>query len=1036
MTVEFALFISPEGIALAHRQAAGHWALIAEARLDEGDLDAAMAGLRQAAEARGGPKAPVLVVLPDDQVLYTSFTAPAEDAALVADRIAEGLDGMTPYAVAELVHDWRAVDIDRVKVAVVAKETLGEATEFVAAHGFVPAGFAAMPPAERFPGMPLFGDTRADWGLDGLGMAFGADDWTDPALAEPEATQPEEADTDTATPAEVATEAEAGASAPQTEAAADAPQGQPGGPEIDLGVDEPTAPATAPEPTPAENAATAASQAPATGLEPPPPPGPDAAARDAAEAGPEPEPELPKSESGNESESEGESEPPLTPIADLSLGQPIAPLPAEDEAETAEDRAAQADAQDPAPKPQPGPDVPPPMATPRPPKPETPTATRGKATGGTRRFSIDLPPDPQTEASPLGMETETGAETDTDGAAPALGFAARKGKAPRPDGGAGDIVSTRRSRLGFGTAKSGEAAPTLHPDAAPTRAAGAALPRPPAQPQLQPQPRAGQAPAKPAGRLATQLARVRDASKARLQPGAGRDAGPDRPVTAPPPRPAPPAAATAPTSDGAAMASSSQASGDTALTRGLLARKPVDQAGPSFRTGLILTLVLLVLLAMIAVWSALFLPDSPMARLFSGGSDRDSAALSDPLPDTPPLVVTAPPAIGELDSRDTAPPAPDDAAPDLPAASTEPPPAPAALPEVAAVLPDIDADLDLPPLDPLPEDRLPSVEETERIYAEDGIWPRPPERPDLGPLGNTTEIYVASIDPDVPAIDAIALLDPGIDTGEVLRRVPPPPPFGATPDRDAQGLVTPTPEGVLTPEGAFVVLGRPPVEAQPRPRDIAPPPEPTQAEPPAGTIEDAILGTFTPQPRPVDLEETRQRQVQGGFSDSELAGLRPDPRPVSAQDAAARASLFPQADSAAPGDDSAAATFDASDLAVAASRVPTLRPGNIAALAAAAEAQPGPAVAPEQVARAPSIPSSADVTRAATETNAIRLRDINLIGVTGTPSDRRALVRLPSGRFVRVAVGDRLDGGRVAAIGEGSLQYVRNGRNVTLEIPG
>jgi hypothetical protein len=371
----------------------------------------------------------------------------------------------------------------------------------------------------------------------------------------------------------------------------------------------------------------------------------------------------------------------------------------------------------------------------------------------------------------------------------------------------------------------------------------------------------------------------------------------------------------------------------------------------------------------------------------------------------------------------------------------EPPPLAAEPAEIVAVLPDIDADLDLPPLDPLPEDRLPSLEETERIYAEDGIWPRPPERPDLDPLGSTTEIYVASIDPDVPTIDAIALSDPGLDIGELLRRVPPPPPFGATPDRNAQGLVAPTPEGVLTPEGAFVVLGRPPVEAQPRPRDLAPPPASTPGDAPATTIEDAILGTFEPQPRPADLEETRQRQVQGGFSDSELAGLRPDPRPASAQDAAARASLFPQADSAAPGDDAAPAdgaapTFEASDLAVAASRLPTLRPGNIAALVAAAEADPGPAVAPEQVARAPSIPSSADVTRAATEANAIRLRDINLIGVTGTPSDRRALVRLPSGRFVRVAVGDRLDGGRVAAIGEGSLQYVRNGRNVTLEILG
>ena len=67
--------------------------------------------------------------------------------------------------------------------------------------------------------------------------------------------------------------------------------------------------------------------------------------------------------------------------------------------------------------------------------------------------------------------------------------------------------------------------------------------------------------------------------------------------------------------------------------------------------------------------------------------------------------------------------------------------------------------------------------------------------------------------------------------------------------------------------------------------------------------------------------------------------------------------------------------------------------------------------------------------------NAIRLRDVNLYRRDGTPSNRRALVRLPSGRFVRVGVGDRLDGGRVAAIGENSLQYVRNGRNITLDIP-
>jgi hypothetical protein len=88
------------------------------------------------------------------------------------------------------------------------------------------------------------------------------------------------------------------------------------------------------------------------------------------------------------------------------------------------------------------------------------------------------------------------------------------------------------------------------------------------------------------------------------------------------------------------------------------------------------------------------------------------------------------------------------------------------------------------------------------------------------------------------------------------------------------------------------------------------------------------------------------------------------------------------------------------------------------------------------IAPGPSIPSNADVARAATQGNALRLREVNLIGVTGTASDRRALVRLPSGRFVRVGVGDRLNGGRVAAIGASTLQYVRSGRTVTLDIPG
>ena len=76
------------------------------------------------------------------------------------------------------------------------------------------------------------------------------------------------------------------------------------------------------------------------------------------------------------------------------------------------------------------------------------------------------------------------------------------------------------------------------------------------------------------------------------------------------------------------------------------------------------------------------------------------------------------------------------------------------------------------------------------------------------------------------------------------------------------------------------------------------------------------------------------------------------------------------------------------------------------------------------------------VAQNATLDNAINLRDVNLIGIYGGSSDRRALVRLGNGRYVRVTVGDRLDGGRVTAISAGALSYTKSGRALTLEVAG
>jgi hypothetical protein len=44
-------------------------------------------------------------------------------------------------------------------------------------------------------------------------------------------------------------------------------------------------------------------------------------------------------------------------------------------------------------------------------------------------------------------------------------------------------------------------------------------------------------------------------------------------------------------------------------------------------------------------------------------------------------------------------------------------------------------------------------------------------------------------------------------------------------------------------------------------------------------------------------------------------------------------------------------------------------------------------------------------------------------------------VRMANGRYLRVGIGDSLDGGRVTAIGDDVLNYVKRGRTLVLQIP-
>ncbi|APG47814.1 hypothetical protein [Phaeobacter porticola] len=308
-------------------------------------------------------------------------------------------------------------------------------------------------------------------------------------------------------------------------------------------------------------------------------------------------------------------------------------------------------------------------------------------------------------------------------------------------------------------------------------------------------------------------------------------------------------------------------------------------------------------------------------------------------------------------------------------------------------------------------------------YAATGIWQHAPDTPATPSADSLDTLYVASIDPTDISEDAIAL--PAQDrfaTDLELGAVSTPTAAGQQFQLDARGLVEATPEGTLNPDGIMVFLGRP---------EKVPPPTPARPDPQvaAAAEEDArqaILSELRPKRRPENLVEQNERAQLGGLSRAELGALRPRPRP---------AGLKPPEENSLP----------ATAQAIAQSVIPRARPANFANLVDRAQrnrqrnAEPSIAEAVASAAPprsvTPRIPSSASVARQATVDNAINLRRVNLIGVYGTPSNRRALILMPNGRYKKVKVGDRIDGGRVVAIGDSQLQYQKGNRNLTLKIP-
>ncbi len=229
----------------------------------------------------------------------------------------------------------------------------------------------------------------------------------------------------------------------------------------------------------------------------------------------------------------------------------------------------------------------------------------------------------------------------------------------------------------------------------------------------------------------------------------------------------------------------------------------------------------------------------------------------------------------------------------------------------------------------------------------------------------------------------------------------------------SSGFVDASPEGTPNPDGVLVFAGAPVKVAPARP--VAP--EPVAPEVNVG---DPALAAVLPRARPVAATPPGTVAV--------AEAEPPEAAEPSAFESAQAASLVPR-------------ELIAEALAVAPETAqPEAAPPPQTVLASSLVPRPRPVrsattQATRAVAVAPRIPSSANVAREATIQGGIRIQRINLIGVYGAPSDRRALVRLPSGKFIKLQVGDRLDGGQVAQIGADKLVYRKGGRNLSLALP-
>jgi len=1019
MKPEFALILSHDGIGLAHRTRTG-WARLGDVSLQAANMADDLAALRRRAQSLSPKGILAKLVIPASQILYTAIYAPGPSPTQRRAQIETALQGMTPYQVSDLVYDWSGTR-QTVQVAVVARETLVEAEAFAQSHGFSPICFVAIPVEGDFTGEPWFGLSAGAANVLPEGAQVERDTMALPdfAQAAPEPAQ---------------------AASPIAPAQEQTPQSTP---EI--------------APTPLE---TAQDDGPSEATLAPPQDDTPPEVELASELAPAPEPEAlveieAKAEVKLEDETAAEApdEPVLPALAEARLDRP-APV---------EDTPAEAPPVAPAPT-----DMAASENSPEPDLSDPPEEISQEDLADLAALDRPAPPsqdvsEPTPEAStdPVGAPTpETASDTDATKIAAEVAQPAVKNLSS-------EAIAALAAVSAFSSTRAAKAKDAPAPDA----------------------PELGGAHARKLGGVG-RLSPPQPERKKILTGTAGITA-PGLDLPDPDPVPETPALKKTGANafkktvkkgliGGAAIGSTALSATARAAKAGASSAakaqaKPVDEVsdktvfgaqkrpdigGKPRYLGASLVVGLVLFLTIVGLWTSFLGNTNTPAP-----QDQIASAPEGAAPDVaPPRVAAAPeasavpapmPATPPAENAPSAPSVTSQVAPDTQSAPEAPVTNEAAPPE---------ADTQTAAIAPLAPSSLPPFTATPLA---------PPSAPAVGsnvaPNPESAPSATASVTPTPEGVPM-----PG---GFTLFSGKPNLVPGTRPESVTQAWRTTQPPAALRPEDTLAALpelaGFRPAN---RPASIAPPITPaapasalpTTAPAPLPSGNDPTLAAARPVLRPAAISSKAQNtpaqpaaQDDGATltpapataQDTRLAGLRPDARPASVQSAAKAVS---QAPAAPPASNPFA---DASALAVATSARPPGKPRNFSrsvesALAAAIAAEPAPrqaaiapapkAVAaapkpeeidePEPVKPAPKLPTSASVARQATEKNVINLRQINLIGLYGSSSNRRALVRLKNGRFIKVGVGDKLDGGQVSAIGTTQLTYKKGARSYTLKL--